>query len=89
MYLFYFFIILSLLQLVMFRMPGLLLILVIAYAIYSLVQSFRLRQSTAGAQGNARSSSSSATAAHLLPDAGQTTMSSMWNTPSMSFKAVR
>lgn len=58
MYLFYFFIILSLLQLVMFRMPGL-LILVIAYAIYSLVQSFRLRQSTAGAQGNARSSSSS------------------------------
>lgn len=59
MYLFYFFIILSLLQLVMFRMPGLLLILVIAYAIYSLVQSFRLRQSTAGAQGNARSSSSS------------------------------
>ena len=59
MYLFYFFIILSLLQLVMFRMPGLLLILVIAYAIYSLVQSFRLRQRTAGAQGNARSSSSS------------------------------
>ena len=59
MYLFYFFIILSLLQLVMFRMPGLLLILVIAYAIYSLVQSFRLHQSTAGAQGNARSSSSS------------------------------
>ena len=41
------------------RLTILLLILVIAYAIYSLVQSFRLRQSTAGAQGNARSSSSS------------------------------
>lgn len=54
MYLFYFFIILSLLQLVMLRMPGLLLILVIAYAIYSLVQSRRLHQNTAGAQGSTR-----------------------------------
>ncbi len=55
MYLFYFFALLSLLQLLMFRMPGLLLILVIAYAIYSYVQSRRLRQgvgSAYGAQGH-------------------------------------
>ena len=45
MYLIYFIVAMSLLQLFM-RIPGLLPVLVIAYAIYSYLQSRRLRQSS-------------------------------------------
>jgi len=55
-YLIYFIVAMSLLQLFM-RIPGLLPVLVIAYAIYSYLQSRRLRQSSVNsAYGNPYSS---------------------------------
>ena len=52
----------------MFRMPGLLLILVVAYAIYSLIQSRKLRQSTYQSTGGYQQRQSSANASSRKRD---------------------